>query len=157
MRRPVYIGVTVRLQFRMANGWEIDHFIEARDNHLHVDGVSTPALAAEYGTPLFVFSEALIRRNIGRLARARDLIGCPLKICYAAKANATMAILRCIKDAGCDIEVNSGGELWKALEIGFRGDQIIFNGTSKEIWEIENAVNAGIYAIQADSLYELSR
>jgi D-ornithine/D-lysine decarboxylase len=53
--------------------------------------------------------------------------------------------------------VNSGGELWKALEAGFTGDQIIFNGTSKEVWEIENAVNAGIYAIQVDSLWELSQ
>src|SRR5205823_4699193 len=58
--------------------------------------------------------------------------------------------------ASCDIEVNSGGELWKALKIGFRGDQIIFNGTSKEVWEIENAIEADIYAIQVDSLYELS-
>ncbi len=152
----MYIGVALRLQFLMAQGWEIDNFLDVRGGALHMDGVSMPALASEYGTPLFVFSESLIRRNVERIARARDLIGCPLKICYAAKANSTMAILRSIRDAGCDIEVNSGGELWKALEMGFRGDQIIFNGTSKEIWEIENAVQAGIYAIQVDSLYELS-
>jgi diaminopimelate decarboxylase len=48
------------------------------------------------------------------------------------------------------------GELWKALEVGFKGEQIIFNGTSKEIWEIENAIKAEIYAIQIDSLFELS-
>ena len=67
-----------------------------------------------------------------------------------------MAILRTVKDANCDLEVNSGGELWKALKVGFTGEQIIFNGTSKEIWEIENAINAEIYAIQVDSLFELS-
>ncbi len=67
-----------------------------------------------------------------------------------------MGILKVVKDAGCDIEVNSGGELWKALEAGFTGNQIIFNGTSKEVWEIEMAINADIYAIQVDSLYELS-
>jgi diaminopimelate decarboxylase len=80
----------------------------------------------------------------------------PLKLCYAAKAMSTMGILRAVKDAGSDIEVNSGGELWKALKAGFTGDQIIFNGTSKEVWELELAIENSIYAIQVDSLYELS-
>src|SRR5207237_10579507 len=75
---------------------------------------------------------------------------------FAAKAMSTMGILRAVKDASCDIEVNSGGELWKALKIGFRGEQIIFNGTSKETWEIEKAIKAEIYAIQVDSMLELA-
>ena len=140
----------------MTQAWEIEDFLSVRDNQLHIDGVSAVELAREHGTPLFVFSEARIRHNIARLKKAESAIGCPLKICYAAKAMSTMAILRTVKDAGIDIEVNSGGELWKALKIGFTGEQIIFNGTSKEVWEIENAINAGIYAIQVDSLYELS-
>jgi len=140
----------------MTQLWEIENFLEVRDSQLHMEGANMVALAREYGTPLFVFSESRIRHNIARLEKIRDVIGCRLKICYAAKAMSTMAILRTVKEAGCDIEVNSGGELWKALEIGFRGDQIIFNGTSKEVWEIENAIKAEIYAIQVDSLYELS-
>lgn len=140
----------------MTQAWEIENFLDVRDNQLHIDGVSAVDLARKYGTPLFVFNESRIRHNISRLKKVEDAIACPLKVCYAAKAMSTMAILRVIKDAGCDIEVNSGGELWKALKIGFTGDQIIFNGTSKEVWEIENAINADIYAIQVDSLYELS-
>ena len=140
----------------MTKPWEIENFLEVRDNQLHIDGVSAVALAQKYGTPLFVVSESRVRHNIARIKKAENSIGCPLKICYAGKANSTMAILRAVKDAGSDIEVNSGGELWKAIESGFAPDQIIFNGTSKEIWEIENAVNAGIYAIQVDSIYELS-
>lgn len=140
----------------MAQDWEIEDFIDVRDGRLHVDGVDVSDLVREHRTPLFVFSESRIRHNIDRLKRAADVIACPLKVCYAAKAMSTMAILRAVKDAGADIEVNSGGELWKALEIGFRGDQIIFNGTSKEIGELEMAINADIYAIQVDSLYELS-
>jgi Diaminopimelate decarboxylase len=139
----------------MAN-WQIPNFLELRDNRLFIDGVSAVELAEKYGTPLFVFSESRIRHNIARLQKAQEVIDCPLKVCYAAKANSTMAILRVVKESGCDLEVNSGGELHKALKIGFRGEQIIFNGTSKEIWEIENAINASIYAIQVDSLYELS-
>jgi diaminopimelate decarboxylase len=140
----------------MTQSWEIENYLEVRNNQLHVDGVSAVDLADEHGTPLFVFSEKRIRHNIDRLRRAADVIDCRLKICYAAKAMSTMGILRAVKDAGCDIEVNSGGELWKALEIGFRGEQIIFNGTSKEIWEIEKAINAEIYAIQVDSVLELT-
>jgi diaminopimelate decarboxylase len=135
--------------------WEIDNFLTVSSGRLHVDGVDTVELAREHETPLFVFSENRIRHNIERLRAAGGSIGCPLKLCYAGKAMSTVGILKAIRDAGCDIEVNSGGELWKAREAGFTGDQIIFNGTSKEVWEIEAAINAGIYAIQVDSIYEL--
>jgi diaminopimelate decarboxylase len=140
----------------MNPSWTIENFLEEKNNQLHIDGVSAIDLAKEFGTPLFVFSESRIRRNIERLKRAEQVIDCPLKICYAAKANSNMAILRTVKEADCDLEVNSGGELWKALKVGFTGEQIIFNGTSKEVWELEMAIGAGIYAIQVDSLYELS-
>ncbi len=136
--------------------WQIENFLEVKNKQLHINSISAIELAEKYGTPLFVYSESRIKQNIERLKRAEQFIGCNLKVCYAAKANSNMAILRTVKEANCDLEVNSGGELWKALEIGFRGEQIIFNGTSKEIWEIENAINAEIYAIQVDSLYELS-
>jgi D-ornithine/D-lysine decarboxylase len=140
----------------MSQGWEIEDFLTAEDGVLHIDGVSTVELAREHGTPLFVVSERRVRRNIDRVKAAGDVIGRPVKVCYAAKAMSTMGILRVVKNAGCDIEVNSGGELWKALRAGFTGEQIIFNGTSKEVWELELAVDNGIYAIQVDSLYELS-
>jgi len=140
----------------MDKTWQIEDYLEIRNDQLHIDGVSTIELADQHGTPLFVFSERRIRHNIDRIKRAASLIDCPLKVCYAAKAMSTMGILRSVKNAACDIEVNSGGELWKALEAGFTGDQIIFNGTSKEIWEIEAAIGAGIYAIQVDSPLELA-
>ena len=140
----------------MSKAWEIEDFLSERENQLLIDGVTAAELANEYGTPLFVFSESRIKHNIARLQKAENYIDCAFKVCYAAKANSNMAILRAVKDANCDLEVNSGGELWKALKIGFKGEQIIFNGTSKEVWEIENAINAEVYAIQVDSLYELS-
>lgn len=148
--------VYTRVFARSCMNWQIKTFVEVKNDHLHIDGVDTTELAREHGTPLFVFSERRIRHNIEHLKKVRDVVDCPLKICYAAKAMSTMGILRAVRDAGIDIEVNSGGELWKALKAGFDGEQIIFNGTSKEVWEIENAINAGIYAIQVDSLFELS-
>jgi diaminopimelate decarboxylase len=140
----------------MGQAWEIDDYLSVKDDRLHIDGVSAVELAEKHGTPLFVFSEWRIRHNIERILRAGLLIECPLKICYAAKAMSTLGILKAVKDAGSDIEVNSGGELWKALKAGFEGGQIIFNGTSKEIWELESAIEADIYAIQVDSVLELA-
>jgi D-ornithine/D-lysine decarboxylase len=140
----------------MQQPWEIENYLQTRNNELTIDGASAVDLANEFGTPLFVFSESRICHNIARIKRAESLIDGPLKLCYAAKAMSTMGILRAVKGADCDIEVNSGGELWKALEIGFRGDQIIFNGTSKEVWELEGAVDAEIFAIQVDSPLELA-
>ena len=137
--------------------WEIDGFLEVRNNRLNVDGVDVTELAREHGTPLFVYSENRIRHNIERLRKSASVIDCPLKLCYAAKAMSTMGVLRAIKNAGCDLEVNSGGELWKALKAGFTCDQIIFNGTSKEDWEIELAIEHSIFAIQVDSIYELEK
>lgn len=140
----------------ISQAWELDGFLKTRNNRLHIDGVDAVALAREHGTPLFVYSESRIRHNVERLKKAASVIDCPLKLCYAAKAMSTLGILRAVMDAGSDIEVNSGGELWKALKVGFIGDQINYNGNSKEVWELELAISNDVYAIQVDSLYELS-
>lgn len=139
----------------MTQLWEIENFLYHKGGHLMIDGVDAVELAARFGTPLFVFSELRIERNVRRILAIREKVPRPLKVCYAAKAMPTLGVLRAVGNAGADIEVNSGGELWKALKAGFRGDQIIFNGTSKEDWEIELAIANTIYAIQVDSLYEL--
>ncbi len=135
--------------------WKIENFLSEKNKQLHIDNVSAIDLADKFGTPLFVFSEDRIRQNIARLQEIESVIDCKLKVCYAAKANSNMAILRCVLEAGSDLEVNSGGELFKAIEIGFKPEQIIFNGTSKTEQELEEAIVWGIYAIQADSLYEI--
>jgi diaminopimelate decarboxylase len=126
-----------------------------RNDHLTVNGVDTLELVKEFNSPLFVFSEPRIRDNIKRLQLAADAVDRPIKFCYASKANSNMAILKVVLESGIDIEVNSGGELFKALRVGFRPDQIIFNGTSKSDDELDDAVRAGIYAINVDSIYEI--
>jgi D-ornithine/D-lysine decarboxylase len=135
--------------------WSIPGYLEVRDDHLTVNGVDTLELVKEFNSPLFVFSEGRIHDNIRRLQLAADAVDRPIKFCYASKANSNMAILKVVLDSGIDIEVNSGGELFKALRAGFRPDQIIFNGTSKSDDEIDDAVRAGIYAINVDSIYEI--
>jgi diaminopimelate decarboxylase len=135
--------------------WSIPGYLEVSDGHLTINGVDAIQLVKEHQSPLFVFSESRIRDNIARLQLARGVVDRPIKFCYASKANSNMAILKTVLDAGIDVEVNSGGELFKALRVGFRPDQIIFNGTSKTDEEIDEAVRAGIYAINVDSIYEI--
>src|SRR5213082_4280463 len=139
-----------------APAWTIPGFLEARENnHLFISGVDATSLTHKYATPLFVFSEARIRANIARLQSAAKQVERPIKFCYASKANSNMAVLNVVRESGIDVEVNSGGELYKALRAGFRPDQIIFNGTSKTDEELDEAVRAGIYSINVDSIYEI--
>src|SRR5262249_21384475 len=117
--------------------WSIPGYLEVKNNHLSVNGANTLALVGEFGSPLFVFSEPRIRHNVERLQAAARDVDRPIKYCYASKANSNMGVLKTVLNAGIDVEVNSGGELFKALRAGFRPDQIIFNGTSKSDEEID--------------------
>ena len=135
--------------------WSIPGYLEVNNDHLTVNGADTLELVKKFNSPLFVFSESRIRDNIRRLQLAAEVVDRPIKFCYASKANSNLAILRVVLDSGIDIEVNSGGELFKALRVGFQPDQIIFNGTSKCDDELDDAARAGIYAINVDSIYEI--
>jgi len=135
--------------------WSIPGYLEVREGHLAINGVDAIDLVREFKSPLFVFSESRIRDNITRLKRAAEVVDRPIKFCYASKANSNMAILQAVLNAGIDCEVNSGGELFKALQVGFKPEQIIFNGTSKSDEEMDEAVRAEIYAINVDSIYEI--
>ncbi len=135
--------------------WAIPNYLETKNGHLAINGVDAIELICEYDSPLFVFSAPRIRSNIQRLQQAAAAVDKPIRFFYASKANSNMAVLKTVRDTGIDIEVNSGGELFKALHVGFRPDQIIFNGTSKNDQELDQAVSAGIYAINVDSIYEI--
>src|SRR6266850_7289927 len=108
--------------------WSLPGFLEVRDNRLNIDGADALELVREFDSPLFVFSEPRIRANIDRLQRAAAAVDRPIRFCYASKANSNMSVLKTVLESGIDIEVNSGGELFKALRVGFRPDQIVFNG-----------------------------
>jgi diaminopimelate decarboxylase len=134
--------------------WTIPAYLEACNNHLHINGVDAIKLAREFGTPLFVVSAPRIRHNIARLLEAAEHHS-QIKLCFASKANNVLGVLRVVRDAGIGVEVNSGGELFRALRAGFRPDQIEMNGISKTEREIAEAIDAGIYAINVDSPFEL--
>jgi D-ornithine/D-lysine decarboxylase len=142
-------------QVAVAPAWTITDYLEVRDGHLSINGADALELIREKGSPLFVFSEPRIRANIARLKLAATAVDRPIRFFYASKANSNMAVLKTVLQSGIDLEVNSGGELFKALRVGFRPDQIIFNGTSKSDAELDEAVRAAIYSINVDSIYEI--
>src|SRR5262245_49339747 len=120
--------------------WQVDGYLDTREEHLTISGADAVDLAAEYRTPLYVFSERRIEENTGNLRRQSESVLPRVKLCYASKVNSNMSVLATILRAGGDIEVNSGGELYKARKLGFRPDQIVFNGVSKTDDEIRDAV-----------------
>ena len=140
-----------------SQAWEIPGFLEAHSTGLTIDGVDAAGLVEEHGSPLYVFSERRIADNTRNLRRAVESVFPRIKLCYASKANSNMAVLATVRRAGGDIEINSGGELFKAKTLGFKSDQITFNGVSKTDQELRDAIEYGILAINVDSLYELDQ
>lgn len=144
-------------QRRGPDDWQVEGYIESTSGRLAIDGVDALELAEKFDTPLYVFSERRIAANTRSLRRAAESVHPRIKLCYASKANSNMAVLDAVRRAGGDIEVNSGGELFKARRAGFRADQIVFNGVSKTDDEIRDAVDYGILSINVDSLYEIDQ
>jgi len=130
---------------------------EVRGGRLTFEGIDVAALADRTPTPFFLFSPRQIRWNVETLRNAFSRRHLDTEFFYAGKANSNRWFLRQVQATGINIEVNAGGELHRALAAGFRPDQIVFNGVAKTRHEVRDAINAGIRAIIADSLYELER
>ena len=130
-------------------------YLDIKDNILFIDGVSTPELAARYGTPLYVFSESEMR------GRFRELRECfterypGARVAYASKAFLCKAMAKLVQEEGMCLDVVSGGELSVALSAGFPKECIEFNGNNKTPQELDLAVSEGIGRIIVDGLDEL--
>jgi len=121
------------------------------------EGIDVAALADRVSTPFFLFSPRQVRWNVETLRNAFSRRHLDTELFYASKACSSMWFLRQVHATGINLEVNSGGELQRALVAGFGPGQIVFNGVAKTRHEVRAAVVAGIRAIIADSLYELER
>lgn len=122
---------------------------------LSCDGVSLSAIAAEVGTPLYVYSARAIREAYGGIAHA--FAEYPHAIHYALKANSTLAIARLLHGLGSRADANSGGEVALAQRAGFAPTEIVFTGVGKTRAELHAAIAAGLGAINAESAGELDR
>ncbi|MCB2290539.1 diaminopimelate decarboxylase [Clostridium sp. CS001] len=129
--------------------------ISDENNRLNVAGVSVELLAKEYGTPLYVMDEQLIRDNCRRFYKAFGADEEQNKVAYAGKAFLTIAMCEIIKSEGLYLDVVSGGELFTASKAGFPMGKVYFHGNNKSIDEIEMALELGVGTFVVDNLHEL--
>ncbi|RCX19311.1 diaminopimelate decarboxylase [Anaerobacterium chartisolvens] len=124
--------------------------------HLEIGGCDCTELAREYGTPLYVMDEGLIRGNCRAYKGAMDkYYGGNGMVLFASKAFCTMAMCRIAQQEGLGLDVVSGGELYTALKAGFPMDRVYFHGNNKTIEEIELAIDSDIKRIVVDNKEEL--
>jgi diaminopimelate decarboxylase len=128
-------------------------FLAYVGGELKLEGVSLSALATQHGTPLFVYSQAAIMAFVDAYRQAFK--GRHALVCFAVKANPSLALLKLIGDAGCGFDIVSGGELARALASGAPPDRIVFSGIGKTPAEMRQALDAGIACFNVESLPEL--
>lgn len=132
---------------------ELPDFFTVRDHQLWVEGVSLASLAQDHGTPLFVYSQAAMLHALA--AYQKGLAGRRHQICYAMKANSSLAILQTLVRAGCGLDIVSGGELERALRAGVSPSKVIFSGVGKTRAEMRRALEVGIGCFNVESVAEL--
>lgn len=126
-----------------------------RSGEAHCEQVSLARIAAEVGTPCFVYSRASLT------SAARALTGAfaahPTLACYAVKANGNLSVLKELFSQGLGADVVSAGEMERALAAGVRADRIVFSGVGKTDEEISRALENAILALNVESLEEIQR
>ncbi|MBM3387341.1 MAG: diaminopimelate decarboxylase [Betaproteobacteria bacterium] len=128
-------------------------FIAYQGEHLQIEGVRLSDLARQHGTPLFVYSKAAMLSALA--AYQRGLAGRQAQICYAMKANSSLAVLQVFANAGCGFDIVSGGELTRVLAAGGDPAKVIFSGVGKTRAEMRQALQAGIACFNVESEAEL--
>ena len=122
---------------------------------LSLGSVPLTAVAEQVGTPVYVYNAEAIRERYRALDMA--LGGMPHRICYAVKANSTLAVLRILRDLGAGADIVSAGEMSRALAAGFAPERIVFSGVGKATAELRQAVRARLGHLNVESIEELHR
>lgn len=128
-----------------------------REGHLTFAGFDTVSLAKEYGTPLYVMDEGMIRDNIRMYRESIErYYGGKGLCCYASKAFSCKQIYRVCKEEGIGVDVVSMGELYTAMSVGTDPKKICYHGNNKTEEELKYALSCGVDRIVADSFRELT-
>ncbi|GIQ65597.1 diaminopimelate decarboxylase [Paenibacillus cisolokensis] len=123
--------------------------------HLEIGGCDTTELAKEFGTPLYVVDEALVRQRAREYVEAFRASGLNFQVAYASKAFSVMAMCAIAEQEGLSLDVVSDGELYTALQAGFPAGRIHFHGNNKTPEEIVMALDANIGCFVVDNFTEL--
>jgi len=123
--------------------------------HLEIGGCDVTDLVREFGTPLYVMDEALIRQRAREFTEAFKASGFKFQVAYASKAFCVMAMCRLAMEEGLSLDVVSDGELYTALKAGFPPERIHFHGNNKTPQEIAMGLDANIGCFVIDNFTEL--
>lgn len=123
--------------------------------HLEVGGIDLVDLADKYGTPLYIYDEALIRQQIRDFREAFEASGLSYQVAYASKAFSSMAIYKLVESEGMSLDVVSAGELHTAVMADFPRDRIHFHGNNKSRAELGYGLDQGIGCFVVDNSYEI--
>jgi diaminopimelate decarboxylase len=126
-----------------------------RGDELFAEDVAVASLAARFGTPLFVYSRAMLEAAFRNFDAA--FAGLPHLVCYALKANPNLAVLDVFARLGAGFDIVSGGELARVLAAGGDPARVVFSGVGKRADEMEAALAAGILCFNVESAAELER
>ncbi|TFD74207.1 diaminopimelate decarboxylase [Cryobacterium sp. Sr8] len=131
------------------------------DGELVIGGVTASALAAEFGTPLYVIDETDARTRAAALRTAFEAefarIGTSARVYYAGKAFLSTEVARWMVAEGLNIDICTGGELAVALAAGVDPARLGFHGNNKSLAEIDEATRVGVGTIIIDSPIEIDR
>ena len=130
----------------------MDHF-QVENGELYCEDVPLADIAAEVGTPLYVYSSATMCRHVQAFRSALEALEDPL-IAYALKANPNAAVVATLAKAGLGADVVSGGEYRRAIAAGVRPDKIVFAGVGKTEAEMRLALEGGLYQFNLESVTE---
>lgn len=123
--------------------------------HLEIGGVDATDLKEQFGTPLYVVDEQLVRERCREYMEAFRASGLGFQVAYASKAFCVMAMCALAGEEGLSLDVVSDGELFTALQAGFPAERIHFHGNNKTLEEIEMALDAEIGCFVVDNFNEL--
>jgi len=126
---------------------------QPHDRELHCDDVRLAEIAAEVGTPVYVYSTRTMCRQVDALRSAVEPLSDPL-ICYAMKANPNAAVVATLARAGLGADVVSGGEYRRAVAAGVRAEATVFSGVGKTEAEMRLALEGGLYQFNLESAAE---
>jgi len=132
----------------------MDHF-DYRDNRLFAEDVDLADIAAQHGTPCYVYSRATLEHHWRVFDRALD--GQAHLICYAVKANSSLAVLQALARLGSGFDIVSAGELRRVLQAGGDPARTVFSGVGKRADEMRFALQSGIRCFNVESGVELER
>lgn len=124
-----------------------------RDRRLYAEDVDLASLAAEVGTPCYVYSKAAISERWRAFDSA--FAGRPHLVCYAVKANSNIGLLQVLAGLGSGFDIVSGGELKRVLAAGGDPAKVVYSGVGKTAAEMEQALIAGIACFNVESEPEL--